>query len=69
MYANVVSMDEDDVWDRYRNRVDGVMVESFATDWSDGDRPHAKWEARNNTRDLIHHTGALLLCTSLLKNS
>lgn len=44
IYANIVSLDEEHVWDRYLKYVDGVMVESFATDWSDGYRSHDEWE-------------------------
>lgn len=46
IYGNVVSQNEDDqeVWDRYVQHLDGVMIESFATDWSDGYRDPDEWE-------------------------
>lgn len=33
LYANIVSVDDDAVWDQYMNYLDGVMIESFASDW------------------------------------
>ena len=44
IYANIVSVDNDQVWKDYLQYVDGVMVESFATDWSDGYRSRDEWE-------------------------
>jgi hypothetical protein len=44
IYGNIVSMDDDRVWDRYLQYMDGAMVESFATKWSDGYRSHDEWE-------------------------
>ena len=34
MYGNIVSVDDDAVRERYIKQLDGVMIESFATDWS-----------------------------------
>ena len=55
VYGNVVSQREEDgvVWDRYLQHLDGVMIESFATDWSDGYREADEWEAQ---MDLVEHT-------------
>ena len=44
MYGNIVSVDEDYVWDRYIEYLDGAMIESFATDWSDGYKSRDEWE-------------------------
>jgi hypothetical protein len=44
IYGNIVSLDEEEVWDRYLQHLDGAMVESFATDWSDGYRDRDDWE-------------------------
>jgi hypothetical protein len=44
MYGNIVSVDDDAVRERYIQQLDGVMIESFATDWSDGYREHDDWE-------------------------
>ena len=44
IYANIVSVAEDHVWEELLPYVDGVMVETFATDWSDGYRSRDEWE-------------------------
>jgi hypothetical protein len=44
IYANIVSVGDDQVWKNYLQYVDGVMVESFATDWSDGYRSRDDWD-------------------------
>src|SRR6266498_1057015 len=44
IYANIVSVDDDPVWESYLQYVDGVMIESFATDWSNGYRSRDEWE-------------------------
>jgi hypothetical protein len=45
IYANIVSVREDAVWDRYMQYLDGALVESFATDWSDGYPSRTSWDA------------------------
>jgi len=45
MYGNIVSVAEDAVWDRYMQYLDGALVESFATSWSDGYPSVKAWEA------------------------
>jgi len=44
IYANIVSVDDERVWDNYLEYLDGAMMESFATDWSDGYRSRDEWE-------------------------
>jgi hypothetical protein len=46
MYGNIVSVDDDKVWSRYLQSLDGVMIESFATDWSNGYQEHDDWEGQ-----------------------
>ena len=48
IYANVVSVADDKVWEEYLQHLDGVMIESFATDWSDGYRSRDEWEQQMN---------------------
>jgi hypothetical protein len=45
IYGNIVSVREDAVWDRYLQYLDGALVESFATDWSDGYPSRKSWDA------------------------
>jgi hypothetical protein len=56
VYGNIVSMREEDnaVWDRYIQSLDGVLMESFATDWSDGYPKVDDWE-----REMSHADSAL----------
>lgn len=44
IYANIVSVADEIVWDQYLQYLDGAMIESFATDWSDGYRSKDEWE-------------------------
>ncbi len=44
MYANIVSVDDDAVWDKYMEYLDGAMIESFATDWDRGFPSTQDWE-------------------------
>lgn len=44
IYGNIVSLDDDHVFDQYLQHLDGAMIESFATDWSDGFRDADDWE-------------------------
>ncbi len=46
MYANIVSTENDIVWQRYSKNLDGIMVEAFAVDWSTGYRSTKSWEAQ-----------------------
>ena len=44
MLANIVSVADDATWFRYLGHLDGAMMESFATDQSDGRLGSAEWE-------------------------
>jgi hypothetical protein len=44
MYGNIVAVDDDKVWGRYLQYLDGAMIESFATDWSNGYQSHEDWK-------------------------
>jgi hypothetical protein len=44
MYGNIVSEGNDPAWDQYLKYLDGAMIESFATDWSNGYRSKDDWE-------------------------
>jgi hypothetical protein len=44
VYGNIVSLNEEQVFDDYLQHLDGVMVESFATDWDNGYRSPDEWE-------------------------
>jgi len=61
IYANIVSVAEDHVWDRYLQYVDGAMIESFATDWSDGYRSTDEWEQQMNLAEKALKQGKTLI--------
>jgi hypothetical protein len=61
IYANIVSIAEDHVWDRYLQYVDGAMIESFATDWSDGYRSKDEWEQQMNLAEKALKQGKTLI--------
>ncbi len=44
MYGNIVAVDDDKVWGRYLQYLDGAMIELFATDWSNGYQSHDDWK-------------------------
>ena len=44
IYGNIVSIDEEQVFDHYIQHLDGAMLESFATAWDDGYRSPDEWE-------------------------
>jgi hypothetical protein len=44
IFGNIVSLDEEHIFDQYLQHLDGAMIESFATDWSDGYREADDWE-------------------------
>jgi hypothetical protein len=46
MYANIVSVDDYGVWDEYLEYLDGVMIESFATEWDEGYLSDDEWQAQ-----------------------
>jgi hypothetical protein len=48
VYANIVSVNDVDVWKSYLRYVDGVMMESFATTYSDGYPAREEWEQEMN---------------------
>jgi hypothetical protein len=64
MYANIVSVDDDSVRDQYLRQLDGVMIESFATDWSDGYRKHDDWEQQMELAENILAQGRTLILVS-----
>jgi hypothetical protein len=64
MYGNIVSVDDDAVRKRYIQQLDGVMIESFATDWSDGYRKHDDWEQQMNLAQSVLSQGKTLILVS-----
>ncbi len=44
LYANIISLDNTEVWFRYLNYLDGAMVEAWVVDWHDHYRWPDRWE-------------------------
>jgi putative glycosyl hydrolase-like family 15 (GHL15) protein len=64
MYGNIVSVDKDPVRERYIQQLDGVMIESFATDWSDGFREHDDWEQQLELAESVLSQGKTAILVS-----
>lgn len=61
MYANIVSVDDTEVWDEYLQYLDGVMIESFATDWDEGYLAHDDWEQQMDQAERALSLGKTLI--------
>lgn len=61
IYANIVSVDDDQVWKSYLQYVDGAMIESFATDWGSGFRSKDDWEQQMKEADEALALGKVLI--------
>lgn len=61
VYANIVSVDEAEAWDAYLQYLDGVMIESFATDWDEGYLSHDDWEAQIEQAERALSVGKTLI--------
>ncbi len=64
MYGNIVSVNDDAVRERYIRNLDGVMLESFATDWSDGYREHDDWEEQLKLTEWVLSLGKTMILVS-----
>jgi len=56
LYANIIELNEHDVWFRYLNYLDGAMVEAWAVGWRNDYRWPDRW---NEHLDLAERTQAL----------
>ena len=61
MYANIVSVREDPVWDGYMQYLDGALIESFATDWEDGYPSRDSWEEELEQAEVALAQGKTLI--------
>ncbi len=46
LYANIIAVNDWQVWLKYLNYLDGAMIEDFAVDWQDGYQTTDEWEAQ-----------------------
>ena len=62
MYANIVSVaDDESVWERYLPYLDGVMIESFASDWSNGFPYPPDWQLQMDQAEKALDQGKTLI--------
>jgi hypothetical protein len=61
MYGNIVSVKEDFFCDHYLQYLDGAIVESFATYWSDGYRSKNEWEQQMQQVERALSQGKILI--------
>ena len=64
MYGNIVSVNDDAVRERYIRHLDGVMMEAFATDWSDGYREHDDWDQQLKLAEWVLSLGKTMILVS-----
>ena len=64
VYGNIVSVDDDAVWDRYTEYLDGVMIESFATDWGEGYPSQTDWDEQMDQAQRALARGKTLILES-----
>ncbi len=62
MYGNIVSVaDDESVWESYLPYLDGVMIESFASDWSGGFPYPPDWQVQMNQAEKALAQGKTLI--------
>lgn len=62
MYANIVSVaDDESVWESYLPYLDGVMIESFASDWSNGFPYPPDWQVQMDQAEKALAQGKTLI--------
>ena len=64
MYGNIVSEKDDSIRDRYIRQLDGVMIESFATDWDGDHRDQDDWEEQLDWAEKVLSQGKTLILVS-----
>jgi hypothetical protein len=64
IYANIVSVGDDKIWQRYLKYIDGAMIESFATDWGNDFRSKDDWEEQMKEADEALAMGKALILVS-----
>jgi hypothetical protein len=61
MSGNIVSVDDNNVWLNYLQYLDAVMIESFATSWSDGYQFPIEWERQMSIIEAALEKGKTLI--------
>ena len=64
LLANIISVDDWDVWLRYLQYLDGAMIEAFAVDWSNGYRSPTDWKEQMAAAEKALSQGETLILVS-----
>ncbi|MCP4141128.1 MAG: hypothetical protein GY755_12750 [Chloroflexi bacterium] len=64
VYANIIEYEEEDVWLRYLNYLDGAMLEDFAVDYNDRYYRKSYWETQMNMSLQAQSMGKSLILVS-----
>ena len=64
VYANIIEYEEEDVWLRYLNYLDGAMIEDFAVDYNDRYYRESYWETQLNMSLQAQSMGKSLILVS-----
>lgn len=62
--ANIISVDDWEVWLRYLQYLDGAMIEAFAVDWSNGYRSPTDWKEQMTAAEQALAQGKTLILVS-----
>jgi hypothetical protein len=62
--ANIISVDDWEVWLRYLQYLDGAMIEAFAVDWSNGYRAPTDWKDQVSAAEQALANGKKLILVS-----
>ena len=62
--ANIISVDDWEVWLRYLQYLDGAMIEAFAVDWSNGYRSPTDWKEQISAAEQALSQGKKLILVS-----
>ena len=70
LYANIIAVSDWNVWLRYLNHLDGVMIEDFAVDWGSGYKTITEWEAQMDAITKAQEMGRyVILVAQGMKNN
>ncbi len=64
LFANITSINDYGIWQQYATYLDGIMIEAFAVDWSDGYVITPEWEAQVSVTQWALNQGKTVLLVS-----
>ncbi len=64
MYANIVFVEDENIWYRYLNYLDGAMIEDFAVGWNNTYKTADEWEWQMNLAEGTQALGKAIILVS-----